>query len=114
MESRVLLLLLCLGVLAVTGFAKELGLEEESIAKAFLRSLQRMVLNKRQKGPGDDSFCGPTVNEQCEIGQGDCDSGWWVPGYQCRYGLECGENNCLEMNPGNGRYESDDDCCFKP
>ena len=50
--------------------------------------------------PGHDSlYC--TKQRQCELGEGDCDSG-----DHCKAGLRCGNNNCK-----GSMYDPDDDCC---
>ena len=49
---------------------------------------------------GGDSCC--TLNNQCGLGEGDCDSN-----EDCLSGLFCGHNNC------NGdTFDNGDDCCY--
>ena len=45
-----------------------------------------------------------TSTNQCEVGEGDCDSD-----IDCKGNLVCGEDNCV-----GGTFESDDDCCDNP
>ena len=48
-----------------------------------------------------------TATNQCDVGQGDCDSD-----SDCKAGLKCGSNNC-KVKTGLD-WDSKDDCCFNP
>ena len=54
---------------------------------------------------GGDSCC--TEENKCGEQEGDCDSD-----SQCLDGLKCGDNNCT--NKTGMKWDSGDDCCYKP
>ena len=51
---------------------------------------------------GGNSCC--TAENQCGVGEGDCDSD-----ADCNPGLVCGKANCV----GSG-FDATDDCCMSP
>ena len=56
-----------------------------------------------EKGKTDWNCC--SLSNQCGIGGGDCDVD-----EECKAGLICGRNNCLEFNSQASRTA---DCCMK-
>ena len=51
---------------------------------------------------GGDTCC--TSSNQCDVGEGDCDSD-----NGCKGNLVCGKNNCA-----GSTFDSTDDCCTDP
>lgn len=45
----------------------------------------------------------------CGEGEGDCDNHG-----ECSGNLRCGKDNCRYMNPGEGKFPNDADCCYQP
>jgi len=106
MVSKVLLLV-CLGLLAVISLASEME-REERVAKAFLGFLRRdqqQDLDKKKCFGGCDWYCSGEV--ACPYARGDCDSD-----EECVGALRCGEENCLAMTQDTYNYDEEDDCCF--
>lgn len=51
-----------------------------------------------------------TPSSPCDLTQGDCDSH-----YDCKGFLQCGADNCKQMNPGLlDSFADSDDCCDYP
>jgi len=104
MEPKVLLLLICLGLLflTVSGLAKEKD-QAERRAKSFLHDLNENIM-RRNNMRRIEHLC--TTDDKCRYGDGDCN---W--GAACVDELVCGDNNCKTMNPARSEYAWDDDCC---
>ena len=71
-----------------------------------------IVSNKRCDWSGSEygdeytwSCC--SIENPCDEYEGDCDSS-----SECKGKLQCGLNNCNDMN--NGGFEDAADCCFNP